>query len=128
MSGKKRRILVVDDNLEGAEILSIMLEHFGNEVRITGRGEEALEIADSFRPHVVFLDLDMPRLNGYDTCRLLRRQPGGDDILIAALTGWERDEDREQTRAAGFDMHLVKPVGPDAMRRILDELPAVDLP
>jgi len=123
MNQTKRRILVVDDNLEGAEILSIMLEHFGNEVRITSRGDEALDIADTFQPHVVFLDLDMPRMSGYDVCRLLREKPGGGEILIAALTGWEREEDRRRTREAGFDMHLVKPVGPDAMRQILEGLP-----
>lgn len=123
MSQTKHRILVVDDNLEGAEILSIMLEHFGNDVRITSRGEEAIDIAASFQPHVVFLDLDMPRMSGYDICRLLREKPGGGDMLIAALTGWEREEDRERTREAGFDLHLVKPVGPDAMREILGRLP-----
>lgn len=125
MIDSKRRILVVDDNLEGAEILSIMLEHFGHDVRITSRGEKALEIVDAFRPHLVLLDLDMPQLNGFETCRLLREKPGGRDMVIAALTGWERDEDRERTREAGFDMHLAKPLDPDTMRRILEELPPV---
>lgn len=125
MIDSKRRILIVDDNLEGAEILSIMLEHFGHDVRITARGEKALEIVDAFRPHLVLLDLDMPRLNGFETCRLLREKPGGGDMVIAALTGWERDEDRERTREAGFDMHLTRPLDPDTMRRILEELPPV---
>lgn len=125
MIDTKRRILVVDDNLEGAEILSIMLEHFGHDVRIASGGEKALEIVDGFSPHLVLLDLDMPRLNGFETCRLLREKPGGGDVVIAALTGWERDEDRDRTREAGFDMHLAKPLDPDTMRKILEELPPI---
>lgn len=125
MIDTKRRILVVDDNLEGAEIVSIMLEHFGHDVRIASGGEKALEIVDGFCPHLVLLDLDMPRLNGFETCRLLREKPGGGDTVIAALTGWERDEDRDRTREAGFDMHLAKPLDPDTMRKILEELPPI---
>lgn len=126
MADTARRILVVDDNLEGAEVLSILLEHFGHEVRTAGGGLEALQVASEFRPHVVFLDIDLPDVDGYETCRRLRGRPGGDGVFIAALTGWERPEDQARALEAGFDVHLVKPVGPDAIRSLLDGLSPPD--
>jgi PAS domain S-box-containing protein len=105
-----RRILVADDNRDAVSSLATLLALVGNEVRTAHDGFEAVEVAASFRPDVVLLDLGMPRLNGYEACRQLREQPGGDRLLLIALTGWGQDDDRRRTREAGFDAHLVKPV------------------
>jgi CheY-like chemotaxis protein len=80
---------------------------------------ETLEVAAEFRPEVVLLDIGMPKLNGYETARRLRREPWGRDIVLAAVTGWGQDEDKRRTREAGFDHHFVKPVEPAALQRIL---------
>jgi len=105
-----RRILVADDNRDAVSSLATLLALVGNEVRTAHDGFEAVQAAASFRPDVVLLDLGMPRLNGYEACRQLREQPGGDRLLLIALTGWGQDDDRRRTREAGFDAHLVKPV------------------
>ena len=91
----------------------------GHDTRTALDGVEALEAAASFRPHVVLLDVGMPRLNGYDACRLIRAQPWGKEMLLVAQTGWSRDEDRRRTREAGFDAHLVKPVNYDALTKLI---------
>ena len=104
------RVLVVDDLRDSADTLALLLDAMGHDVRSAYDSRQALELADSFRPEVVLLDLGMPGLNGYDICRRLRALPGGDAIMIIAQTGWGQDEDHRRTREAGFDHHLVKPV------------------
>ena len=118
----RRRILVVDDNGDAAESLAMMLEIMGNEVRTANDGLEGVETAASFRPDVILLDIGMPRLNGYDACRRIREQPWGKNVIIVALTGWGQDEDKRRSREAGFDGHLVKPVEPAALEKLLSEL------
>jgi signal transduction histidine kinase len=115
----RRRILVADDNVDAAASLAMMLEFMGNEVRTAHDGVAAVEAAAAFRPDVILLDIGMPRLNGYDACRRIREQPWGRGIAIAALTGWGQEEDKRQSREAGFDHHLVKPVEPAALERLL---------
>jgi CheY-like chemotaxis protein len=78
-------------------------------------------VAQVFRPELILLDIGMPRLNGYDTCRLIREQPWGAGIAIAAMTGWGQDEDKRRSQEAGFTNHLVKPVEPNALARLLPD-------
>jgi signal transduction histidine kinase len=105
-----RRILVADDNVDAAEALALQLQFAGHDVRTANDGMQALEIAESFVPHVVLLDLGMPRMDGYETARRIRRLLWGKSATLVALTGWGQAEDRQRTSAAGFDAHLVKPV------------------
>jgi CheY-like chemotaxis protein/anti-sigma regulatory factor (Ser/Thr protein kinase) len=121
-SAARHRILVVDDNEDAAESLATLLELLGNEVRTANDGLEGLDVAAEFRPGVILMDIGMPRLNGYDTCRRIREQPWGKGIVIVALTGWGQDEDKRQSREAGFDDHLVKPVEPAALEKLLAAL------
>ncbi|MGH7930273.1 MAG: hybrid sensor histidine kinase/response regulator, partial [Candidatus Binatia bacterium] len=116
------RVLVVDDNHAAAEMLGTLFRLKGMPVQLAHDGEEALRVAEQFLPDVVLLDLGMPKLNGYDACRRMREQPGGQKIIIMALTGWGRDEDRQRTSEAGFDYHLVKPVRPLNLLDIIADL------
>jgi CheY-like chemotaxis protein len=105
-----QRILVVDDNRDAASSLALLLEITGNETNTAHDGAAALEAAESRRPDVVLLDIGLPTLNGYEVARRIRKQPWGKEMLLIALTGWGQEEDRRQSREAGFDGHLVKPV------------------
>jgi CheY-like chemotaxis protein len=105
-----RRMLVVDDNHDSAASMAMMLKIMGNEVALAHDGIEAVEAAERFQPEVILMDVGMPRLNGYDATRQIRQQPWGRGIKIIALTGWGQDADRRESRAAGCDAHLVKPV------------------
>ena len=104
------RILIVDDNEDGAQSLAMLLELQGNEVRTEYDGPQAVQAVPVFHPDVVLLDIGLPTLNGYETARLMRAHPDSRDALIIALTGWGQEEDRRRSREAGFDHHLVKPV------------------
>ncbi|HVX13982.1 MAG TPA: ATP-binding protein [Pirellulales bacterium] len=116
-----RRILVVDDNRDSAETLALLLRMAGNETHLANDGYEALAVAERVQPDVILLDIGLPNLNGYDVCRRIREQPWGQDIFIAALTGWGQEEDRQRSREAGFDEHLVKPVNHAALMKLLAE-------
>jgi CheY-like chemotaxis protein len=118
----KRRILVADDNRDSASSLAVFLELMGYEVRAVNDGLEAIDTASLFRPAVMLLDLGMPRLDGYEVCRTVRGQPWGDEVVIIAMTGWGQDEDRRRSRDAGFNHHLVKPVQPAALGKLLEGL------
>jgi PAS domain S-box-containing protein len=120
----KRRILVVDDNENAAQMLGMLLKALGNDVRTVFDGHSALELAEKFRPDVVLLDIGMPKLDGYETARLIRREPWGKTMILAALTGWGQEEDKRRTREAGFDHHFVKPVEPAILQRFLAECEA----
>ena len=116
----KRRVLVVDDNKAAAKMLGMAVRMFGNQVRIAHDGQEAIEAAAEFRPDAVLMDIGMPRMNGYEAARYIRRQPWGRDMLLVALTGWGQDEDKRRTREAGFDYHLVKPAEPSELQQLLE--------
>jgi CheY-like chemotaxis protein len=118
-AGLGRRILVVDDNADGAKSLTIMLRLLGNDVEMAHDGIEAVEVAEQFRPDVILMDVGMPRLNGYEATKRIRENAWGKDISIFALTGWGQDSDRELSREAGCDAHLVKPLDlPELERRL----------
>jgi CheY-like chemotaxis protein/two-component sensor histidine kinase len=114
-----RRVLVVDDNRDAAASLAMMLRVMGNESKTAHDGLEAIEVAAIYRPDVMFIDIGMPNLNGYHTARRIREQPWGKTIVLAALTGWGQDDDRRRSEEAGFDYHLVKPVEPSVVEKIL---------
>jgi CheY-like chemotaxis protein len=112
------RILVVEDNPDGREMLAGLLEVQGYEVATAGDGQRALEIARAFQPQVVLLDLGLPLMDGFEVCRRLRAQ-GLQQAFILALTGWGAERDRARTADAGFDAHLTKPVEPAALQQAL---------
>ena len=114
-----RRVLVVDDNRDSADTLSTLLQVLGCEVGVAYDGEQALRVAREFKPDAVLLDLGMPRLNGFEACECMRREPWGKGICIVAVTGWGQDEDRRRTKEAGFNAHLVKPADPGKLTELL---------
>jgi signal transduction histidine kinase/CheY-like chemotaxis protein len=118
------RVLVIDDNHDAATSLDLLVSALGHEVRIAGDGQQGIELARAFRPHVVFLDIGMPRMNGYEAARSIRQQDWGDDVVLVALTGWGQEEDVQRTREAGFDHHLVKPTNGDTLLALLAEVAA----
>lgn len=109
------RFLVVDDNIDSAESLSLLLQLLGNNVSAAYDGEEALEMANELKPDVVLLDIGLPKLDGYEVARQIRLEPWGHNAILIAITGWGQAEDKALSREAGFDHHLVKPVDPDAL-------------
>ncbi len=116
---KPQRILVVDDNRDAANSLAMLLRMSGHEVETVNDGPEAIERAESLQPDLILLDLGLPGMSGYEVCHLLRQTPRGKNIRIVALTGWGQEQDRRDTREAGFDDHLVKPVDLTALTRVL---------
>ena len=112
----------MDDNRDGAQSLATVLQLLGNVVRTANDGVEALGQAEGFRPEVVLMDVGMPRLNGYEATRRIREQPWGRKMIIVALTGWGQDSDKERSRQAGCDGHLVKPVDVPELERLLTDL------
>jgi PAS domain S-box-containing protein len=118
-SGRKLRILVADDNVDAADTLAFLLREKGHEVHVAYDGEDAVAAAPAFRPDLAFLDIGMPRMDGYGAARALRALPGLERIGLVALTGWGTGEDRARTQAAGFDHHLLKPASPEHVDAVL---------
>lgn len=116
------RVLVVDDNADAAEGVAAMLRMVGHEVVTAVDGVAAVHLAESFAPDVALLDLAMPKLNGYETARRIREQPSGRHVALVALTGWGQAKDRDSTRQAGFDAHLVKPIASEELLETLSRL------
>ncbi len=116
-----RRVLIVDDNHDSAQMMALLLGLWGHETRMAHDGLEAVAVAESFAPHLVLLDIGLPRLNGYEVAQRIRLQ-GGRPVLVA-LTGWGEEEDRRRSAAAGFDQHLVKPIAHDALQKLVAGLP-----
>jgi len=114
------RILVAEDNPDAAESLMLLLRLGGHEVHVVFDGEAAVSAAEELTPDVALLDIGMPQANGYEVARRIRDQPWGRRIYLVALTGWGQDGDRRRAAEAGFDAHLVKPVPPEALDRLLD--------
>jgi len=118
---KTRRVLLIDDNVDAAESLAQLLALSGHDARTAGDGAQAMRMAQEFKPEVVFCDLGLPGMNGYEVAKELRALPFGRDIVLAALTGYGQPADREKTAKAGFDAHLVKPVDPSVIESFLDD-------
>ena len=117
---RQRRVLIVDDNEDGATSLARILELSGHSAQTAHDGEEAVNVAERFRPDVVLLDIGLPKLNGYEACRRIREQPWGKEMLMVAITGWGAESYRQRSRDAGFDTHIVKPVNSGELLQILD--------
>ncbi len=113
------RILVVDDNVDSADCLAMILRLTGHVVETAHDGLAALEAAETFRPQVVLLDIGMPKLNGYEVARRVRQEPWGKETKLIAMTGWGQDEDKRRALEAGFDHHLTKPVDSSALDKLL---------
>ena len=114
----RRRVLVVDDNVDAAQSLARLLSRlYDQDVRVAHDGYRAVALAEEFRPEVVLLDIGMPGMDGYEVARRLRARPDLQDVTIIALTGWGQEGDRARTKEAGFDIHIVKPVDPDELYR-----------
>lgn len=119
----KRRVLVVDDNKAAAKMLRMVVQMLGNEVETADDGLQAIEIGEQFRPQVIFMDIGMPKMNGYEAARYIREQPWGKKIVLIALTGWGQEDDKRKTKEAGFDHHLVKPAEPSEIQTLLALVP-----
>jgi CheY-like chemotaxis protein len=118
------RVLVVDDNVDAAATLGMLIQELGdNEVVTADCGEAALARVAQFHPDIVFLDLKMPGMDGCEVARRLREQPGGRSALLVALTGYGQAADKRRTAAAGFDRHLTKPADLGALRAVLAQSP-----
>ncbi|MBY0523125.1 MAG: response regulator [Gemmataceae bacterium] len=113
------RILVVDDNVDAADSLAMLLQMAGHEVRTAHDGSAAIETACEFFPDVVLLDIGLPGMTGYEVARQLRSRSQQRELLLVALTGYGQDEDRQRSHDAGFDHHLTKPVDPNELLRVL---------
>lgn len=113
------RVLVVEDHLDAAETLRILLTHWGYHVRIARDGKMALEEVSAFHPDVILLDIGVPKINGYEVARKVRAMSGMEHLLLIATTGYGRDEDRRRSAEVGIDYHLVKPYEPDVLKQIL---------
>jgi CheY-like chemotaxis protein len=114
-----KRILVVDDARVQAKSLCMLLELMGFEVRMAHDGPSALALAQEFCPEVALIDIGLPRMNGYEVAQRMRQLPQLGDIVLIAQTGWGRDEDRDQSRQAGFNYHLTKPIDHELLEKIL---------
>jgi len=119
----KRRILVVDDNVDAARTVTALLTVWGHEVHAAYNGPTALEAVQSFRPEIVLLDIGLPGMSGYDVARRLRAEPSLKGLVIAALTGYGQDSDRQRSFEAGFDYHLTKPPDPSLLQTLLAGTP-----
>jgi two-component system CheB/CheR fusion protein len=114
-----RRVLIVEDNADAREMLGQLLAMDGHRVEEAQDGRQAIELALRWRPDVVLVDIGLPGMSGYDLARALRASPVGGEVRLVALTGYGQPADRAQAREAGFDAHLVKPVDPEQLTRVL---------
>ena len=119
------RVLIADDDYDNRTILRQVLESAGCTVREAVDGEEAVAAAREYRPHVVLCDIGLPKLNGYEACRQMKAQAWDKKMILIAVTGWGQDDDRRKSQEAGFDHHMVKPVDPQALMKLLAELESV---
>lgn len=116
------RVLVVDDNLETAKTLGWMIEMLGHKVRLAYSGRHAMEIAKTFLPHAVLLDIGMPGMNGYEVCQIMKQSPELRKTAFIAQTGWDPKENKAMSKEAGFDHYLVKPIDSDALQKVFSSL------
>ena len=121
MPETRQRVLLVDDNTDSTEPLSLLLQAKGHETRVAVEGAEAITVADEFKPHCVVLDLGLPGMDGYEVARRLRERPYGSELTLVALTGWAGKDVRTKAAEAGFDYHLVKPVNWEELEHIVKE-------
>lgn len=119
LDGSARRVLIADDDRDGALTLSTLLQLEGYDVRSVHGGQEALDAAREFRPHIILLDIGMPKITGYDAARRLRQRYGDECPILIAVTGWKQASDRILASLAGFDHHVAKPYQPADILNLL---------
>jgi two-component system, chemotaxis family, CheB/CheR fusion protein len=122
--GAGLKILVVDDSRDAADTCAILLELSGHHVQTAYTGQRALELAESFRPHVLLLDIGLPDLDGYQLARKIRANPWGRGAVLIAVTGWGQEADRQRAFEAGFDQHLTKPIAAETVESLIQSLSA----
>jgi PAS domain S-box-containing protein len=122
-SNGTRRVLIADDNRDGAEIMAMLLAHSGFEVQLAHSGPDALAVAAQQRPDIAVLDIGMPGMSGYEVARAIRSQPWGAGITLIAVTGWGQVDDKRMAKDAGFDHHLTKPIDPNALEQLMAPAP-----
>ena len=120
---RRFKILVVDDNHDSALSLAMMLSIMGHDTRTAHDGESAVASAEMFLPDVVLLDIGLPKLNGYEVAQRIRGTSWGASMFLIAVTGWGQDEDRQRSSEVGLNLHMVKPVEPSALEKLLETLP-----
>jgi signal transduction histidine kinase/DNA-binding response OmpR family regulator len=125
---RPRRVLVVEDNKDGAQILARLLRVWGHDVAVAHDGPAALESARAYHPEVVLLDIGLPGMNGYEVAQHLKEEDGMEKTFLVALTGYGQLEDQRESFAVGFDRHLVKPIDPAALKILLEERPPCTRP
>jgi|SRR5262245_36470170 len=113
------RILVVDDDSATADTLARLIRTLGYEAKAVYGGEAAVELISEFEPDMALIDIGMPKRNGYDTVASIRQQPGGTHVILVAVTGWSRDEDKRRAYEAGFDLHITKPMKLETLKELL---------
>lgn len=118
----RRKILVVDDNHDSALSLAMMLSIMGHDTRTAHDGESAVSTAETFLPDVILLDIGLPKLNGYEVAQRIRETSWGASMYLIAVTGWGQDEDRQRSSEVGLNLHMVKPVEPSALEKVLATL------
>jgi CheY-like chemotaxis protein len=114
-------VLVVDDNLDAATTLAMVLRSYGHTVFTADSGKAGLRAGEQEEPDAIILDIGMPDMNGYEVAQRVRRTPWGGDVLLLALTGWGQKEDIERALGCGFDVHMTKPADPEHIERVLEE-------
>jgi CheY-like chemotaxis protein len=113
------RVLIVDDNVDIAKMMSVLVAHCGHLPRVVHDPQTSLDVAREFQPDVAFLDIGLPGMSGHELARRLRQEPGLQNVLLVALTGYSQEEDRQRSEESGFDVHLVKPVTLAMLQQIL---------
>ena len=116
------KVLVVEDNRDTADTMRMLLEAWGHEARMAHNGVAALEAAEEYRPDVVLLDIVLPKMHGNDVARSLRAKPWAETVPLIAITAWGQDADRQLSKAAGINHHLLKPVDPRKLQKLLAEI------
>jgi PAS domain S-box-containing protein len=124
MAERRRRVLIADDNEDAAASLSLLLGSMGHEIKVVHDGMAAVEEAEVFQPEVVIVDIDMPKLDGYQVAQILETRPWAQETLLIAVTGWAQEPERERGRRSGFDAHLIKPVAIAELEAVLKEAEA----
>jgi CheY-like chemotaxis protein len=113
------RILVVDDDRSTADMQALLIGTLGYEAKAVYSGQDAVDLIPSYEPDMALIDIGMPERDGYDTVASIRRQPGGTHVILVAVTGWSRDEDKRKAYESGFDLHVTKPMREDTLRDLL---------
>jgi len=115
----RERILVVDDDCATADTLALLIETLGCEAKAVYNGLDAVQQVVEFQPDMALIDIGMPERDGYDTVAGIRQQPGGTHVILVAVTGWSREEDKRRAYEAGFDLHITKPMRVETLRELL---------